>query len=880
MSSVIRNLCTIQYLYSSRIHFAYVIRQKARKTTTRVVRVALSDTCCYYRHWNETVIMMGRIRRPSSSLALTVILLLVIQLLALAGKTANAFQSSPIMNNFHSLDKVSAASHPTTTTRRRSTTGLFLSQQQQQQQQNTNNPSSSLLSTLESSTLAETTDELRQKGLLVLFTVPMAWGSFEPAVRLALQTGIPEFVFQVSYYATATIPLLYLAYNQIVKDEEKRQRQEDEEMKKDQEQDMNEEQDSEDDETSSSLMVSRDDNVQNDKDNDDKFQGTSSTTAAAIRGGIELGTYLFVGNGLQVVGLKTVPADRAAFLLQLTTIFVPLVQAILARDLFAIPLRTWFACFVALTGVTLMGLDGATSDVSLSIVNFESFQSSLSTISWSNVEFSFGDILVVLAAVSYSFHCIRLEKFAKTTSAIKLGAAKATTETFWSFLVVLGSILVAASASTSEATTTTSQLPGILETARVSGEGILSYWDSMIHQEDFVLSGQSLVLPAAIAWTGLVTVAYTITAQSFGQAHVSPSTANLIYSIQPLFTSIIAWIVLGETLGPAGYVGGALIGSAVLLVVQDEGDDDNSDEVNDSDDQVDDQQQPPVTAIFTLEISNFNDGDDTEADFGFEDQRDSLSTKGWVLVVDDEEPIRNAVAGLLSDSGYQVTACADAPTALKVARSRIAADQTTSVNENSLPDCIVSDIRMPKMDGIELLRKIRLDATLSEVPIVLLTAKGMTKDRIQGYDAGADAYLCKPFDPDELVAVVDNVIDRHATLSGSDVQVDDLKRDLDEIKFLLLEKGGGGVGNGWVEQTNVFLAPDEREVLELLCEGLTTKEIAEKSFISTRRVGKQKAVHTVPASREYTPNKVLRSNPVVPTSLQNNFLLECSGRQM
>jgi DNA-binding NarL/FixJ family response regulator len=112
----------------------------------------------------------------------------------------------------------------------------------------------------------------------------------------------------------------------------------------------------------------------------------------------------------------------------------------------------------------------------------------------------------------------------------------------------------------------------------------------------------------------------------------------------------------------------------------------------------------------------------------------------------------------------------------------------------------------------------------------------MTQDRIAGYNAGADAYLPKPFDPDELVAIVDGVIERHETLNGANVQVDDLKRDLDEIKYLLLEKGGGGVGNGWVEQTNIFLAPDEREILELLCQGLMTKEIAARTYLSTRRV--------------------------------------------
>jgi len=203
----------------------------------------------------------------------------------------------------------------------------------------------------------------------------------------------------------------------------------------------------------------------------------------------------------------------------------------------------------------------------------------------------------------------------------------------------------------------------------------------------------------------------------------------------------------------------------------------------------------------------------------------------WVIVVDDEEPTRKAIGQLLYDFGYQVTACADGNTALKVALSK-----SHEPTGNSVPDAIITDVCMPGMDGIELLQKIRDEETLLEVPVVLVTAKGMTQDRIAGYDSGADSYLTKPFDPDELVAIVDNVIERHETLNGANIEVDDLKRDLNEIKYLLLEEGGGGAGvNGFVEKTNVFLAPDERQVLELLCKGLMTKEIAVKANLSTRR---------------------------------------------
>jgi DNA-binding NarL/FixJ family response regulator len=207
----------------------------------------------------------------------------------------------------------------------------------------------------------------------------------------------------------------------------------------------------------------------------------------------------------------------------------------------------------------------------------------------------------------------------------------------------------------------------------------------------------------------------------------------------------------------------------------------------------------------------------------------------WVVLVDDEESIRKAVGQYLFDQGYAVTACADAPTALNVICQQ-ESKTSSAVDKSPPPDAIISDIRMPNMDGLTMLREIRANPLLVGVPVILLTAKSQTQERIAGYKAGADAYVPKPFDPEELLSIVDNVILRHETLNGGNIEIDDLRRDLDEIKYLLLEKGGAGIGNGWVEATNVFLTPDERQVLELLCEGLMTKEIASRTFLSTRRV--------------------------------------------
>lgn len=134
----------------------------------------------------------------------------------------------------------------------------------------------------DTTTTASTTEAAdRNLGILVLLTVPLAWGTFEPAVRFvyAIEPAVPGFFFSFGYYLVAAVALSTLAGLSSV-------------MRQD--------------ETSESTTESND--------------GDDKNGALPIVGGIELGTYLFLGNGLQVLGLKTVASDRAAFLLQLTTV--------------------------------------------------------------------------------------------------------------------------------------------------------------------------------------------------------------------------------------------------------------------------------------------------------------------------------------------------------------------------------------------------------------------------------------------------------------------------------------------------------------------------------------------------------------------------------
>lgn len=197
-------------------------------------------------------------------------------------------------------------------------------------------------------------------------------------------------------------------------------------------------------------------------------------------------------------------------------------------------------------------------------------------------------------------------------------------------------------------------------------------------------------------------------------------------------------------------------------------------------------------------------------------------TKRWVVLVDDEEAIRLAVGDYLYDQGYQVTACADADAMLEVCAKPQGDGQLPAV-----PDAIVSDVRMPGKDGLELLRLIRADERLERVPVILLTAKGMTQDRIAGYRAGADVYLPKPFIPEELLCIVDNVILRRQQMAGEKGKLVELKADMSNIKQLLRRNG-----SKVVKATDVYLTPVERDTLELLCKGYTNGEIAEERGVS------------------------------------------------
>ncbi|WP_421655113.1 response regulator transcription factor [Leptothermofonsia sp. ETS-13] len=200
---------------------------------------------------------------------------------------------------------------------------------------------------------------------------------------------------------------------------------------------------------------------------------------------------------------------------------------------------------------------------------------------------------------------------------------------------------------------------------------------------------------------------------------------------------------------------------------------------------------------------------------------------GQLLLVDDEPGLREAVQAYLEDSGFTVDVASNATEGLELAHQK-------------LPDLVITDIMMPQVDGYQFLKQLREEPQFKTLPVVFLTARGMTSDRIQGYNAGVDAYLSKPFDPDELVAIVTNLLEKQSALrdaaaSDEGHNIAELARQMAEIRAMLMQKGAIAQSPTPIK---IDFTPREQSVLELVVDGLMNKEIARRLDTSVRNVEK------------------------------------------
>jgi drug/metabolite transporter (DMT)-like permease len=226
---------------------------------------------------------------------------------------------------------------------------------------------------------------------------------------------------------------------------------------------------------------------------------------ASVRAGLELGLWKFLGTTANLAGLSMTTADHGAFLIQLTTLIVPVVQGIMGVP---IPRRIQTAVVLALFGVFLF-----TQDVSESATQASTM----------------GDSLCVVAAGFYATYDLRLFSWGKKVSPRKLITGKIATQ------AVLSLLLLAA----------------------------CGYQDSV----DYLTAASprlEIVIPV-ILWSGVAVNAVAPFLQVGGQQAVGPTRCQTIYASQPLWASIMSYVFLGETVGSQGLVGGAAFLVALFL---------------------------------------------------------------------------------------------------------------------------------------------------------------------------------------------------------------------------------------------------------------------------------------------------------------------------
>lgn len=175
-----------------------------------------------------------------------------------------------------------------------------------------------------------------------------------------------------------------------------------------------------------------------------------------------------------------------------------------------------------------------------------------------------------------------------------------------------------------------------------------------------------------------------------------------------------------------------------------------------------------------------------------------------LLLVDDDPNLILLVRDYLEYQGYQVMTAENGQEALQILA-------------NYTPNMIICDIMMPEMDGYVLVQEIRKDSRLNLIPVMFLSAKGQSQDRVKGLNMGADLYMVKPFEPEELVAQVQSSLrqmSRFPAVSG---------RSLDESSRLQVNP-------------HVELTPTELKVVQLVAQGASNREIAEKLNVSQRTI--------------------------------------------
>tara|TARA_B110000046_G_scaffold94004_1_gene101915 strand:- start:6026 stop:6715 length:690 start_codon:yes stop_codon:yes gene_type:complete len=182
-----------------------------------------------------------------------------------------------------------------------------------------------------------------------------------------------------------------------------------------------------------------------------------------------------------------------------------------------------------------------------------------------------------------------------------------------------------------------------------------------------------------------------------------------------------------------------------------------------------------------------------------------------IMIIDDEETLLLAIKKYLITQGFKVIVCNSGRAAL------------SRLNKEKI-DLIIIDVLMSDINGYDLVKQLKTRPNIGHIPFIFLTAKGMTEDRIKGYKMGCKAYLGKPFDPEELVAIIDNVLCDRKNIQN----ILNIKSEIKEIRNYIYK----------FDQLNEYKKFTRREITILLAvsNGLSNKDIAHNLNISIRNV--------------------------------------------
>ena len=175
-----------------------------------------------------------------------------------------------------------------------------------------------------------------------------------------------------------------------------------------------------------------------------------------------------------------------------------------------------------------------------------------------------------------------------------------------------------------------------------------------------------------------------------------------------------------------------------------------------------------------------------------------------LMLVDDDPNLILLVKDYLEFRGYNVITAENGRDALEKL-------------EQEIPDLIICDVMMPEMDGYTLVKHIREDPRTNWIPVLFLSAKGQSSDRVKGLSTGADVYIVKPFEPEELVAQVESSL---------------------KAASRLIRHSNPGMESGQKikARRNVELTPTELKVVQLLAQGMANRQIADVMNVSQRTI--------------------------------------------